>query len=164
VVVATSALVVAGALGGCTGQSSGGGQSGAQTTAAAKSAPTTMWRAEHAGCPTRPAHHAAAGAVLRYDGGCIRLVKRAATFHTAFDATLARAHGEWVVQVDLNKEQTAKFAKATKANVGHVLAIVADGTVLAAPQVEGPITSGRVQIVGTSKKQARHTAELLKAP
>lgn len=55
---------------------------------------------------------------------------------------------EYVVQLELNKSGTKKFAKATKKFVGQQISIVYDGNVISAPTVNEAITTGEAQISG----------------
>ena len=53
-----------------------------------------------------------------------------------------------VVSLTLNDTGRVKFAEATSAHVGEVIAIVYDGEIVNAPQVQQPLTDGKAQISG----------------
>ena len=55
---------------------------------------------------------------------------------------------EYVVQLELNKAGTKKFAKATEEFVGQPISIVYDGNTISSPVVNEAITSGEAQISG----------------
>lgn len=55
---------------------------------------------------------------------------------------------EYVVELNLNEEGTAKFAAATSNNIGKQIAIVYDGEVISAPAVSSAITDGNAIITG----------------
>lgn len=55
---------------------------------------------------------------------------------------------EYVVQLELNKSGTKKFAKATEKFVGKPISIVYDGNVISSPTVNEAITTGEAQISG----------------
>jgi preprotein translocase subunit SecD len=54
----------------------------------------------------------------------------------------------WVLELDLNDEDTATFADWTAAHTGERLAVVVDGEVVVAPQIQSAITGGIVQLSG----------------
>lgn len=67
-----------------------------------------------------------------------------------------------VVTFTLNSRGTKDFATCTRNNVGERLAIVLDGEVISAPNVNEPITTGGVQISGGFLfEEARNLATLL---
>ena len=68
----------------------------------------------------------------------------------------------WVVSLEFNPEGTAAFGALTSANVGNQVAIVLDGLVQSAPNVEQPITDGRAVITGVDADEARNLAVVLK--
>lgn len=68
---------------------------------------------------------------------------------------------EPVVNIRLSRQATATFAKATSENVGRILAIVFDGTVISAPRILQPITGGAVQISGTFTPQSANVLAVL---
>jgi len=72
---------------------------------------------------------------------------------------------EIVVDFAFNNEGKEKFAEFTTNHVGDILAIVLDGQVISAPNIEEPITEGQVQISGGFKdvRDARMLAQLLNA-
>ena len=53
-----------------------------------------------------------------------------------------------VVSMEMNSDGARKWAQLTKKNVGRAIAIVLDGYVYSAPNVNGEITGGRSQISG----------------
>lgn len=55
---------------------------------------------------------------------------------------------EYVVQLELNKAGTKKFAKATEKFVGQPISIIYDGNTISDPIVNEAITSGEAQISG----------------
>lgn len=57
---------------------------------------------------------------------------------------------EYVVDLTLNASGTKKFAKGTKDNIGKQIAIVYDGQVISAPNVNEAISGGKAQISGQS--------------
>lgn len=56
---------------------------------------------------------------------------------------------EPVVNIQFNSEGGAKFARMTQANVGKLFAIILDGQVISAPQINEPILGGTSQISGS---------------
>ena len=54
----------------------------------------------------------------------------------------------YYVDFELSEEGTAAFAAATEANVGNVISIVLDETIISAPTVNEPITGGKGIISG----------------
>ena len=55
---------------------------------------------------------------------------------------------EYVVELNLNDEGRVKFADATRASIGKIIAIVYDGEVISAPKVNDAITEGSAIISG----------------
>ncbi len=55
---------------------------------------------------------------------------------------------EPIVQIEFNDEGAALFAKITKDNVGHPLAIFLDGALMSAPNINESITGGKAVISG----------------
>lgn len=69
-----------------------------------------------------------------------------------------------VVNLEFDKEGARLFAEATAANVGKPIAIVLDGKVVSAPNVNEPIPSGQAQIEGNfTAKEAQDLAVLLRS-
>ncbi len=71
----------------------------------------------------------------------------------------------YVVNLDFNGTATTTFADVTRSLVGtgELFAIVLDGTVLSAPQVDGAIVDGNAQITGSfSSAEAQSLATSLK--
>jgi SecD/SecF fusion protein len=70
-------------------------------------------------------------------------------------------------QIDftLTDDGASKFGKTTRENVGHRLAIVLDGELYSAPNIQSPIESGNGQITGTyTIEQAMELANVLQNP
>lgn len=68
------------------------------------------------------------------------------------------------VNLDFDKEGTKLFAAATAANVGKPIAIVLDGKVISAPNVNEAIPGGQAQIEGDfTAKEAQDLAVLLRS-
>ncbi len=57
--------------------------------------------------------------------------------------------GEAVVSITFNQAGGARFAKLTSENVGKPFAIILDGKVLSAPNINEPIMGGQAQISGS---------------
>ncbi|HEX6357764.1 SecDF P1 head subdomain-containing protein [Actinophytocola sp.] len=55
---------------------------------------------------------------------------------------------QWVLSLDLTDEDTATFAEWTADHVGERLAMVVDGEIIIAPEIQSAITGGAVQIAG----------------
>ncbi|MDO5541274.1 MAG: protein translocase subunit SecD [Eubacteriales bacterium] len=60
---------------------------------------------------------------------------------------------ENVVELVLTDEGTSKFATATSENVGNIIYIVYDGSVISAPVVQTAITGGTAQITGMANHE-----------
>jgi preprotein translocase subunit SecD len=67
--------------------------------------------------------------------------------------------GQWLVRVTLDDDGTATFARLTteltetqKNDMKRLIAVVADGRVVTAPQVTSPITEGKIDITGAFTK------------
>lgn len=58
------------------------------------------------------------------------------------------SYGEPVVNIEFTSEGSKKFEDVTRRSVGKPLAIVLDGRVISAPNVNEPIAGGRAQISG----------------
>jgi len=68
------------------------------------------------------------------------------------------------VSLEFDKEGASLFAAATAANVGKPIAIVLDGKVISAPNVDEPIPNGQAQIRGNfTAKEAQDLAVLLRS-
>lgn len=61
---------------------------------------------------------------------------------------------EYVVSLELTKEGTEAFAKATEENLGQSISIVYDEEVISAPTVQSKITDGKAQITGMESIEA----------
>jgi SecD/SecF fusion protein len=76
--------------------------------------------------------------------------------------------GEPEISFTLNSDGAAAFAKITRENVGHRLAIVLDGELYSAPVIQSPIETGNGQITGGSRgfelKEAFELANVLENP
>ncbi|MCA1823366.1 MAG: protein translocase subunit SecD [Mycobacteriales bacterium] len=71
--------------------------------------------------------------------------------------------GEWEVDLEFTDKGARRFADVTKQNVNKQVAIVLDGVVQSAPNINEPITGGRAQITGNfTKKSATELANVLK--
>lgn len=76
----------------------------------------------------------------------------------------------WVVNMSMNSEGSEKWASITGANVGKRIAIVLDGNVYSAPNVNAKITGGSSQISGMANAKEANLLEIvlkagaLKAP
>lgn len=68
-----------------------------------------------------------------------------------------------VVMMNMNAEGTQKWKNITGANVGKQIAIVLDGYVQSAPNVEGEIPNGSSSITGVELDEAQDLANVLKA-
>ena len=72
--------------------------------------------------------------------------------------------GKPAVSMSMNTEGARRWALLTKQNVGRSIAIVLDGYVYSAPNVNGEITGGRSQITGHfTPEQAKDLANVLKS-
>ncbi len=73
--------------------------------------------------------------------------------------------GRAEVHFTLNGDGATKFAQITRANVGRRLAIVLDGEIVSAPNINGPIPSGQGSITGSfSDQEAFELATSLENP
>ncbi len=71
---------------------------------------------------------------------------------------------EQVVSMTMNAEGAKAWARLTKDNIGKAVAIVLDGMVYSAPNVNQEITGGRSQISGTfTPEEAKDLANVLKS-
>lgn len=69
-----------------------------------------------------------------------------------------------VVSLELTPEGAKKFASATTNNIGKIIAIFLDDSVISAPQVGEPITDGKCQISGRmTMEEAADLAMLIRA-
>ncbi len=68
------------------------------------------------------------------------------------------------VEMAMNGEGANTWARLTKENIGHSIAIVLDGYVYSFPNVQGEITGGRSQITGNfTVEEAKDLANVLKS-
>jgi SecD/SecF fusion protein len=73
--------------------------------------------------------------------------------------------GEPEIDFTLNDDGAKKFADVTRNNVGHRLAIILDGELYSAPNINSPIETGNGQITGHySDKEASELANVLQNP
>jgi protein-export membrane protein SecD len=81
------------------------------------------------------------------------------------EAVLNPASGGPLVRFELTPEGAERLKEFTSKNVGAILAIVFDGTILSAPSIVEPITEGAGQIGGGFKSMAdaKSLADLLNA-
>ena len=76
----------------------------------------------------------------------------------------------WIVQMSMNEEGSEKWARVTGANIGKRIAVVLDGRVYSAPNVQSKITGGNSQITGMANVKEANLLEIvlkagaLKAP
>ena len=72
--------------------------------------------------------------------------------------------GQWVVNLDMNKEGRKKWSKFTAAHINRQVAIILDDLVFMAPFIRDKISSGSTQISGFESMQAAKViASVLKA-
>jgi preprotein translocase subunit SecD len=64
-------------------------------------------------------------------------------------AGIDQQNGQNIVNIAFDAQGGAKFAKLTTENVGKPFAIILDGQVLSAPNINEPIIGGRAQIAGS---------------
>ncbi len=125
----------------------------------------TLWHSKSGPCPPTVSTSARPGAVVRgpYSADCQRLQRLLMTVRRplAAQASVQPGGGGWEVDLTLNPRQRREFARVTRAEVGHELAIVVDGQLLSAPTVMDPITSGEFQITGLTHDFAEHLARRL---
>ena len=70
---------------------------------------------------------------------------------------------EYVVRLELNKDGTDAFAKATSENVGKIIEIVYDNQVISSPRVNEAITGGTAYISGmASVEEAQNLASSIR--
>jgi SecD/SecF fusion protein len=73
--------------------------------------------------------------------------------------------GEPQISFTLNEDGAVRFAETTKANVGHRMAIILDGELYSAPNINSPIETGNGEITGTfSEQEAQQLASVLQNP
>ena len=72
--------------------------------------------------------------------------------------------GQWVVNLDMNKNGRRKWAKFTGDHINRQVAIILDGKVHMAPFIRDKISTGSTQISGfSSMQEAKDIASVLKA-
>ena len=70
---------------------------------------------------------------------------------------------QYIVSLDLTVVGTAKFAEATRDNLGQQIAIIYDGNVISSPTVQSEITGGQAQITGmNSVEEAQELASTIR--
>ena len=73
--------------------------------------------------------------------------------------------GEPQIDFQLSDDGAKKFGETTRENVGHRLAIVLDGELYSAPNIQSPIETGNGQITGSyTIEQAMELANVLQNP
>jgi SecD/SecF fusion protein len=73
--------------------------------------------------------------------------------------------GEPQINFELTDDGAKKFGDVTRENVGHRLAIVLDGELYSAPNIQSPIETGSGQITGSyTPEQAMELANVLQNP
>lgn len=73
--------------------------------------------------------------------------------------------GEPQINFELTSDGAKKFGEVTRNNVGHRLAIVLDGDLYSAPNIQSPIETGNGQITGSyTIEQALELANVLQNP
>ena len=73
--------------------------------------------------------------------------------------------GDPQIDFTLTDEGAKKFGETTRDNVGHRMAIVLDGELYSAPNIQSPIETGNGQITGTyTIEQANELANVLQNP
>ena len=76
----------------------------------------------------------------------------------------SRRGGAPAVSMSMNSDGAVEWARITKQNVGHQIAIVLDGTVYSYPNVNGEITGGNSEITGNfDVEEATDLANVLKS-
>lgn len=63
-------------------------------------------------------------------------------------AEIENTTGSWALNLDLTDDDAATFADWTAGHVGEQLAMVVDGKIVVAPEIQAAITGGNVQISG----------------
>ncbi len=80
---------------------------------------------------------------------------------TDAQATIDPNTSQPVVNMEMNSEGAAEWARITGANVNHRIAIILDGLVYSAPNVKTKITGGRSQIEGTGNLDEAKLLEIV---
>lgn len=76
---------------------------------------------------------------------------------TGAQAGVDQQNNQPVVNITFDGQGGAKFAKLTSENVGKPFAIILDGQVLSAPNINEPIVGGRAQIMGSFTPESANT-------
>ena len=76
-------------------------------------------------------------------------------------ATIDPNTSQPVVEMEMNSEGAAEWARITGANVNHRIAIILDGLVYSAPNVRSKITGGRSQIEGIGNMDEAKLLEIV---
>lgn len=66
-----------------------------------------------------------------------------------------------IVTMEMNSEGATEWARITGANVGHRMAIILDGSVYSAPNINGKIPGGRSQIEGMANMEEAKLLEIV---
>ena len=92
--------------------------------------------------------------------------QRAELDGTAIKAAYPQFDGmRYLVAMDFTREGTKQFGDLTTKNVNRLLAIVLDGELQSAPNIEGPLTEGRAVITGTfTDEEVRNLSSVLENP
>jgi SecD/SecF fusion protein len=73
--------------------------------------------------------------------------------------------GQLKITFELNPDAALKFGEVTRENIGHRLAIVLDGDLVTAPNINSPIETGSGEITGSySPDDARNVANAMQNP
>lgn len=79
-------------------------------------------------------------------------------------AAAAQLNGnQWVINFELKPEGSQTFGAYTTANVGQRMAIVLDGTVLSAPRINDPLTTGGIITGDFTEEEAKQLALQLRS-
>jgi len=105
------------------------------------------------------------GQPIKYKLGPVQITGDMISKATAvFSSASQTAVPEWLVDFQLTKAGTSKFAQVTTALNQKQLAIILDRDVISAPTIQEPITGGSGQITGNFNEQrARDLATVLNA-
>ena len=93
-------------------------------------------------------------------GGEILLLEPEAALG-AGGVTAVRTEGD-AVELTFDAAQSARLKEITSGHLGRQLAILLDGSVVAAPVIEAAIEDGKVWVTGLSAQEAREIASALK--
>jgi preprotein translocase subunit SecD len=82
-------------------------------------------------------------------GEQLKLAEPIMTIERLERAEIKYSDNTWVLLIQLTDDDTATFADWTTNHTGEQLALVVDGEVIIAPEIQEAITGGDVQIAGT---------------